>query len=173
MREYYGKKAMMISWYALYTKSRHEKSIAAELHKRRIEAFLPTRKIKKSWSDRTKTVEEPLFKSYLFVKTDYLRKRDVLKVNGAVTFVKAGIKPVTVGDETISSLKTIVRQEISADPFPYLDKGDRVHVNSGPFKGLEGYINRKNDKRCRVVISVSAIRSSISVELDSYLVEKI
>ncbi len=162
-----------INWYALYTKSRHEKLIKRELDKRCIQSFLPTRKIRKNWSDRKITVEEPLFKSYLFVKTDYLKKNDVLKVKGAVTFIKAGTKPVPISEKTISTLRSIVHHEIAADPFPYLDKGDRVCINSGPFKGMEGYVARKDDKKCRVVVSIEAIKSSISIEVDSYLVEKI
>lgn len=163
-----------MNWYALYTRSRHEKSIKAQLDKRSIEAFLPVRKIKKSWSDRTVTIEEPLFKSYLFVKTDYFRKKtDILKTKGAVKFVSTGKRPVPVEEDVILSLKNITQQEIAIDPFPYLEKGDRVYVKSGPFKHMEGYIIRKDKKKCRLAISVAAIKSSISLELDSYLVEKI
>lgn len=160
------------NWYALYTKGRHEKSVKAELEKRCIESFLPTRKIKKHWSDRTVTTEEPLFKSYLFVKTDYSHKNDVLKARGAVAFISADKKPIPVAEDVIFSLKNIIQQEINMDPFPYLEKGDRVCVKSGPFKGTEGFVSRKDGKKCRIIISVSAIRCSISVEVDSCLVEK-
>lgn len=164
----------MSSWYALYTRSRHEKSIKAELERRSVEAFLPMRKIRRRWSDRSVTVEEPLFKSYVFVKIDYLRKKtDVLKIKGAVTFVRTKEKPIPVQEDVIFSLKNITQQEIDMDPFPYLDRGDRVLVKSGPFKGVEGYIIRKDGKRCRLVISVAAIQSSISAEIDSHLVEKV
>jgi len=163
----------MLNWYVLYTRSRHEKSIKQGLDKHSIESFLPLRKIKKNWSDRKVIVEEPLFKSYLFVKTDYLHKTDVLKVKGAVAFVNANRKPIPVEENLILSLKNITQQEIDIDPFPYLDNGDRVCIKSGPLKGIEGYITRKDGKRCRLVISVTAIRSSISVEIDSYLVEKV
>ena len=165
--------SMERNWYALYTRSRHEKHIKKELDKRFIESFLPLRKIKKRWSDRRITLEEPLFKSYLFVKTNYSHKTDILKVKGAVKLVSTGRKPIPVPEDTILSLKNITQQEIDIDPFPYLDQGDRVYVNSGPFKGTEGYIIRKDDKRCRLIISITAIRSSISVEVDSYLVEKV
>jgi len=161
------------NWFALYTKSRHEKSVQTELGKRSIESFLPMRTIKRRWSDRTVSVEEPLFKSYLFVKTDVFHKTDVLRSKGAVTFVNARGVPIPVEESVISALKGVMKTDIALDPFPYLEKGDRVYVKSGPFQGLEGFIVRKDDGKCRLVISVSAIKSSIAVEIDSALVEKV
>lgn len=163
----------MQNWYALYTKSRQEKHINEEFDKRHIESFLPLRKIKRRWSDRVKTIEEPLFKSYIFVKTELpKRKTDVLKIKGAVKFVSAGINPISVDEQTMQSLKNVVQQDIAVDPFPYLDKGDRVIIKSGPFKDTEGFIVRKDEKKCRLVISIAAIKSSVAVEIDSYLVDK-
>jgi transcription antitermination factor NusG len=160
-------------WVALYTKSRHEKFIHNELTKKRIESFLPTRKIKRRWSDRTVTTEEPLFKSYLFVKAARLKLVDVLKTKGAVKFVSVQGQPVTIRNEVIAAIQKIVSQDIAIDPFPYLGAGDRVGIRSGIFKGVEGYIVRKDSKKCRLVISVDALAASISIEVDSSLVEKI
>ncbi len=163
----------MSNWYALYTKSRHEKHISEELDKRNIESFLPLRKIKRRWSDRIKTIEEPLFKSYLFVKTELpARKTDVLKIKGAVKFVSAGADPISIDESVIQTLQNLIQHDIAIDPFPYLEKGDRVVIKSGPFKDTEGFIVRKDEKKCRLVISIAAIKSSVAVEIDAYLVDK-
>lgn len=160
-------------WFALYTRSRHEKFVSSELEKRRVESFLPLRFIKRRWSDRTVTVEEPLFKSYVFVKTDFFKFLDVLKTKGAVRFVSAGLKPVPVEEGVIASLRNLSHPDIIVDPFPYLKEGDRVYIRSGIFKGTEGFVVRKNDKKCRIVISINAIMASVSLEVDSCLVEKL
>jgi len=160
-------------WYALYTKSRHEKSIHLELAKRNMESYLPLRKIKRRWSDRTMIVEEPLFKSYVFVKMYLENKTDVLRAKGAVRFVTIQGKPVPIADTVMNSLKNILSHEIALDPFPYLDTGMRVSVRGGIFKGVEGYVIRKDRKRCRVVISVDALKVSLSIEVDACLVERI
>ena len=162
-----------MNWYALYTRSRHEKYIHAELEKKRIESFLPLRFIKRRWSDRTVTVEEPLFKSYLFVKANLLEFSDVLKTKGAVKFVSAGLNPISIHENVITSLQNVIQPDINVDPFPYLRAGDRVYVKSGIFKGTEGFVLRKNDKKCRLVISIDALMASVSVEVDSCLVEKL
>ena len=56
------------TWYALYTKSRNEKKAHSALVSSGIDSFLPLIKNLKQWSDRKKWVEEPLFRSYLFVQ---------------------------------------------------------------------------------------------------------
>ena len=166
-------KPVDFEWYALYTKGRHEKLIDRDLKRKNIESFLPLRKIKKRWSDRVMTVEEPLFKSYIFVKTDLAHTLNVLRIKGAVKFVSIQGSPVPVGEKIILSLKHLVSQDIRIDPFPYLGLGDRVSVCSGIFKGIEGYILRKDDQKCRLVISIDAMMASVSVEVDSCLVEKV
>ena len=35
-----------------------------------IESYLPLKKVLKQWSDRKKWVEEPLFRSYIFIHAD-------------------------------------------------------------------------------------------------------
>ena len=162
-----------LRWYALYTKGRHEKCVNEALQKNRIESFLPLRRIRKRWSDRSVTIEEPLFKSYLFVKTGPLETQKVLRSKGAVGFVSSQGRPVTVQNSVIDSLKAIIANEISVDPVPYLSTGDLVSVKRGVFKGIEGTIVRKDDKKCRLVLSIAAIQASISVEIDACLVEKI
>ena len=72
-------------WYALYTRPRHEKQLFEELTNRGIEAFLPTYKIRRRWSDRYKIVEEPLFKNYLFVRIKFDRYHEALRPYGAVS----------------------------------------------------------------------------------------
>lgn len=45
-------------WYALRTKSRHEKLVRDQLDKRGIEPLLPTVKRLSQWKDRKKEIEE-------------------------------------------------------------------------------------------------------------------
>ena len=57
-------------WIAVYTKPRHEKTVENELLKKGFEVYLPILKERRKWSDRKKWVEFPLFRSYIFVRTE-------------------------------------------------------------------------------------------------------
>ena len=161
-----------VRWFAVYTKSRHEKVLRDELLKKHVETFLPVRNVERHWSDRTKIMEEPLFQSYLFVKIPWSERWKVLNTVGAVSLIGMSHgKPVEVPQKEIETLQQFVSQEIRIDPFPYLKTGERVYVRSGPFKGAEGFIVHKN-QRCRLVVSLDLLMQSVSVEIDSACVEK-
>ncbi len=160
-------------WFALYTRSRHEKSADHELKKRGVQTFLPLRKISRRWSDRIKLIEEPLFKGYLFVHTPLKRRWDILNTPGIVRFVgPSAANPLEVPQEDLEIVKRFLEEKIQVDPFPYLRVGERVYIRSGPFKGVEGFIVRKN-KHCRLVLSFDVLMQSIAVEVDQACVEQV
>src|SRR5215472_1578045 len=59
--------AELRQWFALHTRSRHEKQVAAQLQDKGVEVFLPLAKEVRRWSDRRKLIELPLFSCYVFV----------------------------------------------------------------------------------------------------------
>lgn len=161
----------MRHWYALYTRPRHEKQVLDDLANRSIEAFLPTYKIRRRWSDRYKVVEEPLFKNYLFVNMDWIGGyHDTMRLYGAVSFVMFDGKPAEIPDPEIQAIRQLVTSELPYDPHPYLKVGRRVRVRSGPLEGCEGILTRKKGL-ARLVLSVDLLQQSVSAEVDSDCVE--
>lgn len=160
-------------WYALYVRSRHEKYVYQELIKKGIETFLPLRKVTRHWSDRKKVIEEPLFKGYLFVNIPLKSRWAVLNTKGAVKFVgkSAGI-PIEIPEKELQAIQKFIQEDMPLDPFPYLKEGERVYIRSGQFKGVEGFIVRK-DKHCRLVISLDLLMQSVSIQIDSACVEPV
>ena len=159
-------------WFALYTRSRHEKVADDELRRKGVETFLPLRRFKRRWSDRFKIVEEPLFKGYLFVHAPFSERWTILNSRGVVRFVGPPSDPVEVPERELAIVRRFIEEEIHIDPFPYLKEGERVYIRSGPFKGAEGFILRKNN-HCRLVISLDMLMQSVSIEIDQACVEKI
>ena len=133
-------------WYALHTRSRHEKLIDFYLQKKGIETFLPLRKITRRWSDRLKKIEEPIFLGYLFVRIPLKNRVEVLQTKGSVRLVGFNGLPTIVPENDIEAIRRFIQEEISVDPFPYLSEGNRVYIRSGPLKGVEGFIVRKDRK---------------------------
>ena len=160
-------------WYALYTRPRHEKQVFQELANKGIEAFLPTYKIRRRWSDRYKIVEEPLFKNYLFVNVDFnTRYYETLRPYGAVGFITFDSKPAEIPQNEIDAIRRVVESELPYDPHPYLKVGRKVRVRSGPLQGCEGVLTRKKGL-ARLVISVHLLQQSVSAEVDSDTIEPI
>lgn len=162
-----------MQWYAVYTRSRHEKVVAEELWQRQIEVFLPLRSVISKWKDRRKEVQFPLFPGYIFVRTDVREHRlDILKVPSVVRIIGFNSEPVPIPADQVDAVKTLVFSKLPYDPFPEMVVGDRVSVRRGPLRGLVGYLVEKKS-RFRFVITVDLIQQAVCCEIDAADVEKL
>ena len=163
----------MKDWYAVYTKSRHEKVVAEELWHKVIEVFLPLRSVISRWKDRRKEVQFPLFPGYLFVNVPIRERRlDILKVPSVVRIVGYENKPIPIPSDQISAVRTLVFSELPYDPFPDIVVGNRVRVKRGALRGLDGVLVEKKTNY-RFVISIDLIQQAVACEIDAADVEKI
>ena len=129
-------------WVALYTNSRSEKKTAQTLQNAGYEVYLPLQRIRRHWSDRWKSVEVPLFNSYIFAK---IRARDVTPVRnsaGVVTIVSWHGKPAIIPDKEINAIKQLMdaAAEVHVKNNSQLKRGARVRIVEGPFINMEGML---------------------------------
>jgi transcription antitermination factor NusG len=154
-----------LHWYALRTKSRHEKLVRDQLDKQGIEPLLPTVKRLSQWKDRKKEIEVPLFSGYCFVRFSQLEKTPVQKIVGVVEIVGSGSRPEPIPEEEINGLRRLMTSVLPYDSHPYLHEGMQVEVVRGPLQGAHGILLRK-EKRHRLVIGVRLIQQAAAVEID-------
>jgi transcriptional antiterminator RfaH len=130
------------TWHALYIKSRHEKKVGELFDKFGIPYYLPIVKRLSLRKDRKLTIEEPLFRGYLFVPTDGINKEQVLQLPGVVAFVVSEGKHATIKREELLLIYTLIEKgyHMSASEDASFEKGETVTVNSGPLKGHSGQI---------------------------------
>ncbi|MFD2514329.1 UpxY family transcription antiterminator [Pontibacter locisalis] len=129
------------NWYAIYTKPRWEKKVAGMLSQAGIENYCPTTKVVRQWSDRKKTIIEPLFKSYVFVKVAEKQKWEVRSVPGVLNYVYHLGKPAAIKQEEINAVADFLKEHESVSVQEIsLNAGDVVKVRSLPFSDLEGEV---------------------------------
>lgn len=162
----------MINWYALYTRPRHEKKAYEILTDKGENAYLPLLKTTRMFKDRKKTVELPLFTSYLFCQFEYKDRFSILETHGVIKIVSFNGKPAVVPDWQIESMKTILANPESLRLESYFRQGDLVEVKSGPFRGLRGTVMHLKGES-RLAILIEGIMQSISVEIDPDCVEAV
>jgi transcription antitermination factor NusG len=159
-------------WYAVRTRSRHEKLVARQLDNQGIQSFLPVINKIHQWSDRRKEVQEPLFSGYAFVRLDHSSsdRVRVLQTQGVVNFVGVQGVGIPIPDQEIDNINTLLASQVSYQERPFLYVGQRVRVSGGALDGLEGILTAENSDRS-VVISVGLIQRSLSVRVAGYNVE--
>lgn len=163
-------------WHAIYVKSRFEKKVYAQLQELGIEAYLPLIKRLKQWSDRRKKVEEPLFKSYVFVRTNEKEYFTVLNATGVVKFVSFEHKAVVVPDNQILAIKHYIDdyeqdKEENAMRNEDLKIGQMVRITHGPLQGLIGRLESVKDKR--LVVFIETVGQYLPVNIPRMKVEPI
>lgn len=156
-------------WYALYLRSRHEKIVDMRLREKGIETFLPMIEEVRRYSDRKKKVLEPLFRGYLFVRTDLKNRLPILQTDGVVNLVGIGMRPSPIPEKEIEWIRIAGARPSTIKRECYITKGERVRVKGGPFEGIEGYVLAVKGSM-RVVVSVERIGQSLSVEVGPYAV---
>ncbi len=140
-------------WYVVYSKPRWEKKLYAKLLEAGIEAYCPLNKVKKKWSDRMKTVEVPLFTSYVFVKVSENQKVKVRETPGVVNFVYEEGKPAVIREKEIEKIQRFLEEYQNVEVVPSeFHKGQIVKVNEGLFVDEEGKVIDTHNNKVRVVI---------------------
>src|SRR6476659_6790951 len=144
---------MTPKWYAVYTKPRWEKKVAGLLLQGGIESYCPLNRVRRRWSDRIKTIEEPLFKSYVFVKVDEAARTAVRMTDGVINFVYWNGRPAVIKDKEISTIKRFLdeHENVMLQKME-VEINERVKVIAGPMMDSEGKVLEVKHKSVKVAI---------------------
>lgn len=144
------------NWYAVYVKSRAEKKVAVEFEIDGIDFYLPLIKKLKQWSDRKKWIEEPLFRSYIFVSIEQEQYFKVLETQNVVKYVSFEGKAVPIRKEQIEAVRYYLNEKDPENIDNQIwEEGQKVEIISGSMTGLRGeLIDVKGKKKVKVEIEV-------------------
>lgn len=164
-------------WHALYVRSRSEKKVQAQLEEMGIEAYLPLVTTVRQWSDRRKKIEEPLFKSYVFVHSNAKEHLSILNVYGVMRFVTFEREAVVVPDNQIVAIKRFVEEYERGEEYKIkndeeLKVGQKVRIITGSMKGLEGRIQTIHNKR-HLLVYIEAVGQYLPVQISRAKVEPV
>ncbi len=161
-------------WFAVHTRSRHEKLVDQRLRDSGVPTFLPLIREVHRWSDRRKIVESPLFSCYVFAKLEpnQNQRLRVLIVEGVLRLVGAAGHGIPIPEEQLEVVRKLTSEQLPARPYPFLKTGQRVRVRGGALDGVEGILLSQSTDRT-LVISVDAIQRSIAVRIEGYDLEAV
>lgn len=161
-------------WYAVYTNPRAEKKTYKALSDIGVETYLPLQTTLKQWSDRKKKVEEPLFKSYLFVNINYEKEfLTVLQTKGVVKFVKIGNEIPPIRHDIIQAIQLALAhyENISVTNIDF-KTNERVKVVGGALNGYIGTIVNKNGNTY-FSIAIEELGSQLAIKIPVQYLQKI
>jgi len=152
-------------WHAVYTRPRWEKKVAASLEAKGIAYYCPLTKVIKQWSDRKKTVVEPLFKSYVFVQVPAVKKWELLKVDGIINYVTWLGKPANIKDSEIITIRKFLKEfkvvEVVQNAF---EINTRVKIKQGVLMDYHGILLRISGNRASVRIESMGLQLITTID---------
>jgi transcriptional antiterminator NusG len=157
-------------WYALTVKHQHEMAARSALEFNGFEALAPTYRARRHWSDRVKEIDLPLFSGYVFCRFAFTERIKVIDVPGVAKVVEFGGAPAEISEAEIAAIRVVMDSKFPVQPWPHLKAGDRVRVERGPLRGVEGTLLREERDRLQLVIGIEMLQRSLAVEVEADMV---
>jgi transcription termination/antitermination protein NusG len=155
----------LLPWFAVRVRSNYEKPVSAVLRGKGFEEFVPMYRAKRHWSDRTKVIDIPLFPGYLFCRLDLNKRLPLLTTPGFLYLVGKGKSPEPVEEGEIMAIQSVVRSGIPVLPGASVVVGQKVSLERGPLRGVEGVVAKIADQH-RIFVNVTLLQRSVSVQVD-------
>jgi len=152
-------------WFAIYTKPRWEKKVNSRLLEKGIDSWCPVQKKMSQWSDRKKLIEDPLFKSYVFVHISEDERLAVLTTDGAVQFVYHLKKPAVIRDEEIEIIRAYLLEKdvtLSVENLRHFSENNKVVIRKGVFMDIEGTVIKGGSKK--IYVRLDSLEQVLIVE---------
>lgn len=160
------------AWYLIYTRPKHEKKVNAQLAEQGITCFLPSVKKVSQWHDRKKTIEVPLFPSYVFVYLNDLKKfYHTIQIPGFLYFVKSAGEIAKIPEAVVNGIQTMLKsgREITVTEDP-IKPGTRLTITEGVMHGLTcEVINYRNQNQ--LLVRMNLLQRNVLVTIPAGITE--
>jgi transcription antitermination factor NusG len=156
---------LVLPWYGLRVRTLGEPKLKEILRHKGYEVFLPTYVNVRRYTDRIKKVNEALFPGYLFCRLDAKHRLSILTTPGVESIVSVAGVPQSISEEEIDAIRKVVDSGALAIPWPYIQTGDRVRIEIGSLRGIEGLLVGVRGGE-RLILSIHLLQRSIAIEID-------
>jgi transcription antitermination factor NusG len=157
-------------WLAIQVRPNAERTVLIALDNKGYETFLPTYQSIRKWTDRKKILSHALFPGYLFCRWNQSVRLPIIGTQGVIRILGNGTIPIPVPDSEIASLQTVVTtQDVRCRPWPNVEVGAPVVIQSGPLRGVTGVLRAIQDESF-LIVCVSLLQRSVAVKIQAHWV---
>lgn len=145
-----------LKWYLVQCKPREHERALENLERQCFECFRPTRVTEKRRGTQKRTVKEPLFPGYLFIRLDRLHDNwhSIRATRGVNQIVRFNEYPLPVRDEVIEDIRARITAPVSGETALF-KSGERLEISSGPFSHLEEiFVSNDGDERVVLLLNI-------------------
>jgi transcription antitermination factor NusG len=151
-------------WVAAQTMARSEKKLGQFCQAEKIPVYLPVLVRVHRYGGRLRSFDSPLFTGYVFCLEDKNYPERIKQSRHCVRVLRGIEQAVLVSQ--LRQVRRALETKAVGEVMPFLKKGRRVRIASGPMAGAEGIVEHIKGKT-RVVLAVDFIRQGLVVEIES------
>ena len=160
----------MLRWYVMQSKPRKEAFLRERLRIQRIDAYLPSIRVKPVNPRARK--ELPFFPGYLFVNVDLeeISASELRRMPGATGIVCYGGEPASIGDALIRAIQEQIDDitESNTQSVNRFASGDWVVIKDGPFVNYKAMFDCRLSGQDRVRVLLELLQGQkIRLELSA------
>ena len=157
-----------IAWWVAHTKPRCEKKLAQYCKREGLDATLPCYKSHHRYRGKTAVFVKPLFPGYVFLRLEEDQRRVALQSEYIANLL-------TVMDQELfarqlGEILTALDSEVEVRLAPAIGVGMRVHIKSGPLRGLEGWVENRTGPKT-VLLRLDFIGQAAAVKVEAWDLE--
>ncbi len=156
------------AWFILHARPRAEKKIRDHYQREGWTIFLPLRCKEHRYGGRVRVFWSPLFAGYVFGCFPE-KHRYKLKQDHHVANVLPVVDQATLVDQ-LQQIRQAVACGEMLEVMPGVKTGTRVRITAGPFKGVEGIVEKVEGKT-RVIVGIEMIQQAVAIGVESQAVE--
>ena len=171
-------------WYIVHAYSNFEKKVAESIREQArqhglddsfSEILVPTEEVVEIRRGRKVNAERKFFPGYVLVKMDlsdeaYHLIKNTPKVTG---FLGSGSKPMPVSEKEVQRIVGAIEEGVERPKTTIrFDIGETVRITDSNFAGFTGQVERVDEDRQRLYVTVSIFGRATPVELEFSQVEK-
>ena len=147
------------NWFAIHAKPRRESFAAANVCALGFEILFPRIKVERMIRGSAYEGAKPLFPGYFFARfCPETSLESVKAARGVLRVVSSGRMPVPVPDSIVQEIQDRVHADGLIRVCPQaLAPGTVITIQSGPFEGMIGRVERELDDRKRVAIFLETL----------------
>lgn len=151
-----------VSWFAIQVKPRRETFAAKNIEKLGIEVLLPRIRFERLIRGTAQAGTKALFPGYFFSRfCPEVSFESVKATRGVLRVVNSGRMPIPVPAEVIQEIQDRIEEDgLIQIRLRVLAPGTLVTIQSGPFEGMMGRVERELDDHKRVAIFLETLFNS-------------
>ncbi|HBL23530.1 MAG TPA: transcription/translation regulatory transformer protein RfaH [Deltaproteobacteria bacterium] len=161
------------NWYVVNTKARNEERAALNLAQGGIDVLAPKLRFRRWREGKFTDIIEPMFPGYIFVKFHPVDEFRLVKyTRGIKTIVNFNGRIIPLQEGLVDYIRERLTEGVATVEKRTFQKGEKIIIQEGPFKGFSGIFEQELDGRERIAILLEGVDYCARMEIDRELVTK-